>query len=342
MSTTTTVELRPSKMPALAACPCYDSQEEAGEAAERGTFLHSIMEEWLRTGAQPSGRTITRLNDDEYHGIMWAVEYIKTIANGAPLELEQKMGFYLSPNDMDPLFEGTQDAGCQFHLFDLKTGDEHDYEFQMAAYAAMRCQRDNINSIRVHILYSRTRQSHSYNITREDAELAICDIVQRAQDPSKKPTLGGCSFCKWCANAGTCPELKKGADAVTAGRDDWKLDTYHAHQISDPIQMAKALRMARMIKQWAEGVEHHAKEMVNKQGLLLPGFKLQRRQGVRTVTDTAQALLLSGLSAEQFIACCTAKVGELEKALGKEGMQKLETVLKRGPEQAFFVEEKEK
>ncbi len=340
---------RPSILPAWAACACYDSQEEVGEAAHRGTLQHRALEGLLKgESAEEILRAcdnlalelkIDDLTVEETQAVDWAREQIVTQADGKKIESEVKL-YYYAEDSLEPLFEGTADAITGLDIFDLKTGRSHDYKWQMAAYAAMYMQRrPKLEEVNVHLLYSSNQKMVSMVFQRWKAEAMVNGILERRNDPAKKPTP--CNFCGWCAHAKDCAALTDLAQMVGQGREDFVLEKFHASEISDPEQMAKALRLARFLKPWTEGVEHHAKELAIKQGLKIPGFAVVTRQGARGIQDVATAYAQSGLPIPEFLTCCTVQITPLEKKLGKkEFSTRLDSLVQRKPETAYLQEEK--
>jgi hypothetical protein len=105
--------------------------------------------------------------------------------------------------------------------------------------------------------------------------------------------------------------------------------------------MAKALTLARQLKDWADSVEYHAKQLV-RNGAKLPGFKLIEKQGKRECNNIGTAFQLLGLPQEQFLNCCTltygaaedavAEFNKIKKAEAKRTVEeKLQTVTERKP-----------
>lgn len=339
---------RPSILPAWAACACYDSAEGSSEAADRGTLQHKYLECLLRkTPEAETTRTLENLalelkiddiTEEEKSGVKWAFDEIKLQAAGRPIESEVKIYYYANPDDFDPTFEGTTDVACGTDLFDLKTGSAHDYKWQMAAYAAMQCQRKNLEEVNVHLLYSKIQRKVSMCFQRWKAEEMVRAVLALRNDPKKRPTP--CNFCSWCAHRATCNELVSLAQHVGAGREDFTLEKFHASEIGDPVEMAKALKLSRFLKGWAEGIEHHAKELAIKQGMKIPGFKIGTRQGNREIKDVATAFALSNLAATEFLPCCSVSITSLEKKLGKKDFEKrMTSVVTRKPESTFLTEE---
>jgi hypothetical protein len=224
-------------------------------------------------------------------------------------------------------------------VFDYKSGKDHGYEAQMAAYALASMQQYKRTSCRVILLFGATRQAVETHWTYEDAEKYVLETLALRNDPAKKPSP--CSYCSWCRHGAECSEMNQRALAVAGGRDDWKLEQYHASEITKPTEMVKALRLARFLKAWCASVEHAAKEMAVKKGETLPGYKVMQRAGQRELITSAAALNASGLTPEKFISCCNAKVTALEKLLGKTKFnEQMAAFIKRKRDQAFLVDEK--
>lgn len=333
---------RPSIFPAWSACPCFDSNEEVGEAAERGTLQHKHLERWLKNDHDGN---MTDLEPVEAEGVIWARDYIREWCKdlGAPILSETKLALYENPDDFESklIYEGTGDAICSSNLFDYKSGNYHNYEPQMFGYALCMFQRDpSLQFVMCHILYGKTRVASKFHIRKDAAEASIRHILAQRADPQRKPQA--CEYCVWCSHKAICGELNGMALTVASGREDWKLENYHASQIIKADEMAKALRLARFLASWCESVEHHAKVMAIKNGEVIPGFSVSSRAGNRFVKDLPMALGLSGLTPDEFLKCCTAKIGELEKKLGKKKCAELlEPVIGRASEQYFLTEEKQ-
>ena len=87
--------------------------------------------------------------------------------------------------------------------------------------------------------------------------------------------------------------------------------------------MGQALKIARQIFGWVEAIEHHAKEMAVKQGIIPAGFKIQNRKGNRAISSVIDAFARAGLPQEEFLALCDIKFSSLvEKTMEINGMKK--------------------
>ena len=75
----TATKLRPSALPKLAACARFQGEENAGEAARRGTAMDAQFR-----GALAGGMVLEPTNEDD-RAVAWAVETTLVLADGAPV-----------------------------------------------------------------------------------------------------------------------------------------------------------------------------------------------------------------------------------------------------------------
>jgi len=305
--------IRPSSLPMLAACPCWQP-EETGNDAAAGNVRHAFL------SARLQGEEALIPPDDQLAGLEWAEEYIKCHAPTSehPLVSEQKLA--LLDDDFNVLMTGTPDVTCGRYLFDLKWR-ERAYGEQMAAYALMMMQQSDWPEVEAHVLYACNKRAVVITFTRESALEIVSTVIASAKAPEKQPQP--CSYCSWCSARKTCPALINQVAAVHAGRPDWGLSTFHATELSNPVEMGKALKMARCLKGWCEAIEHHAKEMALKLGTVPTGYKIQSRRGKRTIESVEAAFGRCGLPQAEFLAACKVDFSSLvETAAIFHGMPK--------------------
>ncbi|HYE30261.1 MAG TPA: DUF2800 domain-containing protein [Methylomirabilota bacterium] len=336
--------MRPSSLPALAQCPCFESGPSSDDA-KAGTARHAALSAYLAGNDGPA----SQLPEEDQEGIEWAAEYIRIHADIAshPLRCEQPMTLLL--DDWSEI-KGTPDIVCGTEIFDLKWR-ERDYLAQMAAYAWMRIQELPPGAgIKVHILFAQNRKAHVQTFDEHICRAIIQPIIDAARADDRKPNP--CAYCDWCAHKVACPALQDRALAVAKGREDWQLEQYHTSQITEPTEMAKALVLAKLVKKWAEAVEHFAAEMVVKQGKQIPGWRLQEKAGRRQCIDLQGAYTATGMPLDQFLPCCQITFGDLEEAYAKyhkvtksaaakEIKTKLAPFVEQGNPSQFLVPEKE-
>lgn len=328
---------RPSSLPGLEACPCYEPDQTSDvEQKQAGTLRHEALAAYL------SGTEGWDANLDEHdaEGVAWAGEYIRCHApmSEHPLQIEEKR---TALTDSWEEITGTPDVTCGFALFDLKGRSIDTYAPQMAAYALMT----GFAVVNVHVLYATEKKAKTWRIGRAAAMEVVERIIAKASDPNRQPTA--CDWCGWCSKRLTCPSVLKGVNAVVAARDDWYLDTYHSTEIETAEQMGKALTIARRLNEWCEAVEHHAREMVTKKGMVPTGFEVKTRRGSREIASVADAFGLAGLPQEAFLKACQVKFSKLVEVTAEfHGMKKaqaerdldtkLASVIERKPSTQFL------
>jgi uncharacterized protein DUF2800 len=334
----------PSSFPKLAKCAKFQPDKNAGDETKRegGRVRHAAWSDLFKRAGSfdelpkvlDSHPTLTL---QEREGLLWAAEYVNaTATSNEALELEYRIS--ILDDDFNELTFGTLDAAAGPDLFDLKWADA-DYDDQMICYALGRMQETGRHLINVHILFALTQHIRKFTVTLEQATERVNKIIADANDPNAVETPN--EYCGYCAHRLTCKALNTRAQAVKEGREDWALENYHASQITDPSEMAKALILWRQLKDWGESVEYHAKQMA-RDGKSLPGFKLTEKQGKRECTDIGKAFSLLGLPQVAFLTCCTFGFGDAESAYAEfNGLklaeakrqvgEKLQTVTERKP-----------
>jgi hypothetical protein len=284
----------------LAVSPCFEG--EGGEFADAGTVRHDAF----KASLEDKPDALALVPDEEQEGVQWAVDYVRLHApmSDHPLQLEQKVK-YLAPDFTEG--EGTPDIVCGNVIFDLKWR-YRDYEAQMAAYSLALMDK-GYDVVKVHVLYANDEKAVPYTFDRTSAEAILAEIYAKVENRNGAFTPS--EYCGWCKHKLTCPALIKQAEALRVGREDWELEQYHPSKIEDASEMAKALKLARSVIKWAESVEHHAKEMAVKKGIVPTGFKIQTRQGNRVIPNIAEAFTSSGLPQDKFLTACSVSFTNL-------------------------------
>ena len=86
-----------------------------------------------------------------------------------------------------------------------------------------------------------------------------------------------------------------------------------------PEEMARVLARLPEIKAWASAVEAAALDMAYSQGRQIPGWKVVRSSGRRSIRDSTaaiQCLIDAGYKAEQVADFKVKSLGVLEKVVG--------------------------
>lgn len=335
--------IRPSSLPALAQCPQW-LPAPTTENAAMGEARHAALVRLLQ--GEPGA--LEELAAEDAEGVEWAFSYIQTKAPASdfPLRIEEQASFF------GPGFQqiwGTPDVVCGPEIFDLKWR-ERDYGAQMAAYAlmVMRNPEHEFETVRTHLLFGHRRHARVLEWQWQTAWALVEGIIEAVDrgDPARP-----CDYCSWCARRFTCPALMERAMAITKGYREWELEEWHSSVIDDPVEMGKALRLARHVEEWCKSVEFHAREMAIKKGQVPQGFALKTRQGNRFIANIADAFAKAGIPQDLFLATCEVRWSALVEACAMQTQSKkaaterdlekrLGENLQRKPSSQYLAEEK--
>lgn len=312
-------ELSPSKFPAWAVCPCFESDPTERADATQGTAQHAALAEALGGNEGP----LASLPTEAREAVSWAADYIRTLAGEAKIATETRVE-YSAPDTFarsgqSVIYFGTADAlilrGNLADLIDYKSGgDEREHRAQLAGYAlALFSMRARLKTIRCHVLYGRVRHVDSWSLTQAEAAGTVLPILEARNDPARKPVP--CDYCTMCGHRMTCPALAERVEAV-ATANAWELPGEALREpaaITEPETMSKALTLARFVGTWADAVRKAATELA-KGGADLPGYRLQERRRGREVDDLSAALDRTGLTPAQFVGACKLSLPKLTDA----------------------------
>jgi hypothetical protein len=301
--------LSPSSLPMLDRCQLFERGMSDETYQEDGNRMHTAFANLLR--GQNSGVVLSL---PEAEGVQWAVDYVKMTATSEyPIEVEQKLT--LVDDRFRVITFGTADAlnGRAPWMADLKTMDEHDYYLQMACYAVMKMQRDGGEVVEVDVLYSRDRRVVRYVIGRMEATERLAVLFAKIRNPHREPNPN--EFCKWCKHLATCEAVAERVTTVATAHD-WLPVKLSPTEIINPIDMGKALSLARLFSDWCEEIERRGKEM-DAAGVEIPGWRRRTRAGARSIKNVPRAFELSGLPPEAFYSALSISVGAVEEAIAK-------------------------
>jgi hypothetical protein len=316
--------IRPSSLPFLAQCPCWQSDQATGrEDKEGGNARHDYLAALLRCNPRGNDRADVevRISEDEAATVRWAADYIWIHApSNYPLRVEH----HVNPLDagFQPIFEngGTLDAASGPELFDFKWR-QRDYGPQMAAYALALFQEQGWHEVRVHVLYGEPQRAEMFTLTEEGAEKIVFDIVDRAR-AKPDPTPTPCEYCGWCAHRLTCKALIETAVRVASGYSEMdQVKSWHPSAMESGAELSAALWIWRnVLSKWGESVEYHAREGVLKRGLTLPGFEIGTKKGRAYVADVIAAFKLAGLPQDEFLRGCQVRLNTSKKYPNQLGL----------------------
>lgn len=313
--------MRPSSLPILSQCPKFESGE-ARDYTDEGTKRHKALEALFKNDSGDSDRIFESMGVDveSQEGIQWAYEYINVNLPVNEFGLHIERPITLVADDFSKVMDGTVDYACGKHILDIKWRDRN-YREQLMAYSLGWMQEQGIDEVHCHILFMQSQRAETFTVKLDECWEVIKEIEAKISSPDAKPNP--CEYCGWCGKAKECDALNNLAMEVVNGREDWVLENYHSSQIDSPIEMSKALLIARHVSKWAEAVEHHAKKMAIDGGVHIPGFKVQARKGRRVISDIGSAFNASRLDQDEFLDCCVVSFSNLvEKHRVKENISK--------------------
>ncbi|MCX8496478.1 MAG: DUF2800 domain-containing protein, partial [Akkermansiaceae bacterium] len=243
--------LRPSNLPKLAVCPCYESNPVAGPAAERGTLLDTAFRAEL-LGLEERFVLANKLTADEIAAVGWSVSMVRAISGRERVVAREDDCRVRMLN-----LTGTADAIVPSRLthFDLKTGARRNYREQMAAYALGLMGAHFAGEWTAHLLFCDQREIESIKFTYEEAHDIVDQVVKSFNDPAKKPNP--CEYCGWCAKADTCPaRLAMVSETLTVTEPGFDFDVV----LADPEKLGRFLTACAFI----EGLHDRAKKIATE------------------------------------------------------------------------------
>jgi hypothetical protein len=162
---------------------------------------------------------------------------------------------------------------------------------------------------------------HSFFRTKDYDRMKarVAEVIRNAEDKNS-PFNPHPENCEYCGFKAECPALASKALAVaTQYSDELQLpDEMHPSNITDPKQMALALKLAPVLTDWAQSVRKHALDMVQG-GQEIPGYGLKFRSGQRTIKDIPLVWEIIqqefAVPLHEFLPACSISVSALEKAV---------------------------
>jgi len=310
----------PSAMNALVKCPFYRSNPSGSDAARRGTDQHAYAEALLQGDDNKAKRCGAILDADGRANAEWYADRVRTEAGD---DLEVEVAAELQDKNYGTITYGTIDAASGNEIWDYKSGQERNYNYQMAAYALMRMRQKGLPQVTAHICYGKTKKIVSETYTEESAWDMVETVLAIMHNPDRQEMPN--EYCAWCVKSLSCPALTRHVTVVAAKyapNDSDKIRMWNPSEMTDPTQVSRALYIARIVGPWASNVEKRAKELIEK-GDNVPGWSLMEKRGARQVKDITKAFALTGLPEDVFLKCCSVKIGELEEQYATtKGMKK--------------------
>ncbi|MBW2714330.1 MAG: DUF2800 domain-containing protein, partial [Deltaproteobacteria bacterium] len=273
----------PSALKNKETCPHWQNRPGSSAAADEGTRMHEAAETGNLEGLNPEQCA-------QVESCIAAVALREADIKDCSRYNELRLTIdRLTFGTADVVLVGTATAT----LIDYKMGrvpvDPAETNLQGWAYALGVFETFNVDAVTVVFLQPRCDiiSEHTFYRTHDyDRMLArVAEVIRKAEDESS-PFNPHPENCEYCGCKAECPALATKALAIaTQYADALELpDEMHPSSITEPKQMALALRLAPVLTDWAQSVRKHALEMV-QEGQEIPGYGLKFRSGQRTIKD---------------------------------------------------------
>lgn len=337
----------PSKLAYLEACSCYESRDEANPAAEAGTRKHTAVER---------ATDDLTLSDDDAGHVAFCQDFVEgrrqhMLVRGVPVEELSEV--YL-PIDDDtravPVWSAAggwkaQDVrgttagyidkalvqGARAELYDYKFGrwpvDPPSTNLQIWAYVlGLFRHRPAVQLIRAAIIQPTHKpEVQTYIFSRKAIPgmlLRVLQVVARKQRANTaqnfEAAVPSYPTCVFCARLGECPAAAKVVAQV--GSKFYPLDIpadITPSAIHNPKDTSLGLRLATVVKVWAEAFRARISDRIMRGDAELPeGYEL-RTQSRRALVDAEafRAVALRYLTADEYAATLEPTFGAIENAI---------------------------
>lgn len=306
------ITIRPSALPKLAACRCFESKPASSPEAARGTKLDAIIR------AAWNGEPIDAdLPEEDEEAVAWALEALRSLhLGGSKNEVFTNEEQLRAVVPVQGVEAGTMDACCpsQAWLADFKTGQERNYREQMAAYALACMEAYWAEEWTAHLLFVDQKKVVTHHFTRQEA----VDIVRSVVNAPVMPTC--CEYCGWCSAQETCPAIQQAAAEVTApelpactpaAASRGEIPPVLAELVENEEKAHAFLSKLKVVNDWAELLKDRIKNRLEIQNS--DYFSRVVTAGRRVVSPADLATLMP---AEQVLPLCPAiNLKKAEEAL---------------------------
>ena len=324
-------------------------KRESGPAAQRGTRIHEIGEQFIRWLL--AGKKIDSYSKGDPEEIREAREYAYYCMRKRD-ELEQLYGKTVCGTEdrgilVPDLCWGSRDfwilAGRHLCIADLKSGREPvnvEGNTQEIIYAADLVAKHDPKTIELCVWQPNSsdgaepERRHVYTRKEYDALLAKVragvDVAAKWLDRKsghEKDLVAG-DHCGWCDALGVCPAAREKNLEISSK----KFEPVPLHRAEPPPpatleadQVGEIMRRAPMFVAWLEAVQLRALELMSK-GKAVPGFKvvskITRRAWESKYTD-AQIAKGLGINLKELTKQVRLSPSQVEELLDKAGKAKL-------------------
>ncbi len=262
-------KIRPSSLPKLAACRCFEGAPGTSEAAERGTRIDkAIRVMWARMAGAEWAKVeeLPELKADEKDAVMWALDQLDSLSQDGELPIETCEEKLRAVSKVAGVKDGTMDALCvagEF-LVDFKSGQVRNYKEQMAAYALSCMDEFFADSWTAYLLFVDQRAIVAHSLTADEARRIVQAVLDRPCEPEH------CEYCTWCAKFTTCPVVTGAVASVqeapalpactAAAKSKGELPELMQGMLSDHAKAHEFLSKLAVVNDWADVLKRQLKE----------------------------------------------------------------------------------
>jgi len=275
------MNIRPSLLPKIAECACYESEAFAGAAADRGNEIDFHFRAILSTSGKEQAEAVAMaahaLDEEAADSLTWACEMSQLLAGDHQL-LARDEELKIEACGMT----GTADLACPGGMWsaDLKSGQIRNYREQQAAYALGFMDKYFEEEWTVYLIYCDQREYVRLQFTRDEAEKIIREQIARRSDPQRFPTP--CDYCGWCAQRYRCiPRLEQAMPLVPVVENEHPEQAFEL-LLADNEKTVAFIRACKTIEDMKDKARDVLKDRLvagKIEGLKIPGVSLISKKG---------------------------------------------------------------
>jgi len=208
------------------------------------------------------------------------------------------------------LRHGNRAAICDFKFGAYRVADPSD-NTQLSVYALLESREDDsIEEVTVQIL-SPYFDFEPFTYTRAELDQlyqSVLVVLNSLSDPGE-PTPG--AHCQFCPARLICPAARNEAESAMLAK-------VIELPIGEPaVRLLTQIKRAKLLFQ---EIESHYKRLLEREPGAIPGWGLVPGNIMRSIDDPIKAFehLVELFSVQEFLACCTVSVPELERAWSRK------------------------
>lgn len=313
------VELvRPSALPKLQECRCFESTAGTSEAALRGTRLDAIIREQWRHSSP------VELNAEDEAAVTFAFYTLHALSAGLHVETREEELQAVVP--VDGVKAGTMDALCVAGgwLADFKTGQVRSYYAQMAAYALACMDAYFADEWTAHLIFVDQQQVVSHKFTYAEAETCVLDIVHALKVETP------CEYCGWCGRFESCPAVSKAAAELTTptlpaltadAKGKGQLPAVMEGMLTDHAAAHDFLTKLKVVNDWADMLKRKLLDQLSEDGVTNDYFSRVVVSGSKKVNPSELIPHLDKLGVENVLgACAQLPLSKVQTLFGDEAV----------------------